>query len=225
MNRPSKWRVVLDSEWKWARGMTLLCLIIVFALPLVSLRMAAMAAAEARRSPLAVFIQMMQSWGVGYAIAAGALGLVMAILSWSYDHRLRHVYALSLPVARWRYVWYRYSAGLVMLAIPVVALFVATEIVAHSSLVPRELQAYPIALTLRFAFATLVAYSLFFAVSAATPRTAGYILGVIAVLLIAQIVLQSANVHVDVTSRAVDLVFATPGLLAVFGGRWTLVDV
>jgi len=223
--KTGRWRAVLDVEWKWTRGVILLCVLVVFALPLVSLRMAAMAAAEARRSPLAIFIQMMQSWGVGYAIAAAALGLVIAILSWSYDHRLRHVYALSLPVARWRYVWYRYAAGIVVLSIPVLALLLATEIVAHSALVPHELHAYPLALTLRFAFATLVAYSLFFAISSATPRTAGYVLGAIAVIVVAQVVLISANTNIDLTSRAVDIVFATPGLLAVFGGRWTLVDV
>lgn len=225
MSRPSMWRAMLGVEWKWTRGMILLCVLVVFALPLVSLRLAATAAQQAFRSPLAVFIQMMQSWGVAYAIAAGALGLVMAIMSRSFDHRLRHVYALSLPIARWRYVWYRYATGLAVLAVPVLALLVATEVVAHSALVPRELHAYPIALTLRFAFATVVAYSIFFAISAATPRTAGYILGAIALVVVAQIVLVSADARVDVTSRAIDLIFATPGLLAVFGGRWTLVDV
>src|SRR3954462_8292696 len=108
---------------------------IVFAIPLVSLRTAAMASAEAQRSPLMAFVLTMQSWGVGYALAAAAIGLALAMLSWGFDHRLRHVYALSLPIARWRYVLYRFTAGLAVLAIPVVALLVATEIVAHSSLV------------------------------------------------------------------------------------------
>jgi len=219
------WRAMLDVEWKWTRGMILLCVLVVFALPLVSVRAASAAAQEAQRSPLAIFILMMQSWGVGYAIAAAAVGLLMAIFSWSYDHRLRHVYALSLPIARWRYVWYRYAAGLVVLAVPILALLAATEIVAHSGLVPRGLHAYPVALTLRFAFATLVSFSIFFAISAATPRTAGYILGAIALIIVAQIVLISVDSRVDLTSRAADVVFATPGLLAVFGGRWTLVDV
>jgi hypothetical protein len=219
------WRAILETQWKWTRGLALLGVIIVFAIPLLSLRTASAAAAEAMRSPLSVFIMTMQSWGVGYAIAAGALGLATAIFAWAFDHRLRHVYALSLPIARWRYVLYRFCAGLVMLAIPVCALFAATEIVAHSGLVPKELHTYPVALTLRFAFATLVAYALFFAVSSATPRTAGYILGAIALVVASQIVLLSANSHFDIISHAIDVLFATPGLLAVFGGRWALVDV
>jgi len=217
--RPTVWRAILESQWKWTRGLALLGALVGFALPLLSLRTALATQSTAS------FIATMQAWGVGYAIAAAALGLMTAIAAWGYDHRLRHVYALSLPLARWRYVLLRFCAGLVMLALPVVAVFIASEIVAHSSMVPKVLQAYPVALTLRFGFATLVAYSLFFAISSATGRTAGYILGGIALIIVAQVVISSANLQVDLVSRSIDLVFAAPGLLAVFGGRWTLIDV
>jgi hypothetical protein len=213
------WRAVLESQWKWTRGLALLGVLIAFALPMLSLRTAATA-------PTVVsFIGTMAAWGVGYAIAAGALGLMNAVVAWGFDHRLRHVYALSLPIPRWRYVLLRFGAGLVMLAIPVVALLIASEITAHSALVPKELNAYPIALTLRFAFALLVAYALFFAISAATPRTAGYILGAIALIVVAQVFFGVASLRIDLLSRVMQYVFAAPGLLAVFGGRWTLVDV
>jgi hypothetical protein len=217
--RPSQWRAILESQWKWNRGLALLGVLLGFSLPLLSLRMAA------GSLMLTGFIATMAAWGVAYAIAAGALGLMAAVFAWSFDHRLRHVYALSLPIPRWRYVVYRYAAGMVTLALPVLAVFISAEIVAHSALVPKELHAYPIALTLRFMFAVLVAYSLFFAISAATPRTAGYILGSIVVIIAAQIMLSAASVHADILSRAMDLVFSAPGLLAVFGGRWTLIDV
>lgn len=217
--RPSMWRAVLESQWSWTKGLALIGVLIGFALPLVSLRTAVGA------ESLSSFISTMAAWGVGYAITAGALGLMTAIVAWGFDHRLRHVYALSLPIARWRYVLLRFAAGLVMLSIPVAALLAAAEIVAHSSLVPTGLHAYPVALTLRFAFALLVAYALFFAVSAATPRTAGYILGTIGLVIVAHVVVGSATSRVDVVGTVLNLVFATPGLLAVFGGRWTLIDV
>jgi hypothetical protein len=149
----------------------------------------------------------------------------MAILAWSYDHRLRHVYALSLPIPRWRYVILRFCAGLLLLALPVVALFAGTETVALNSAVPNTLHAYPIAVTLRFAFATLVAYAVFFAISSATAKTAGYILGTLATVLVAQVFLGSAGSQVNVVGYLVDIVLATPGLLAVFNGRWMLIDV
>jgi hypothetical protein len=217
--RPSAWRAVLETQWKWTRGLAFLGVVIGFSLPLLSLRTAASA-----RTP-GGFVLTMQAWGVAYAIVAGALGLMTAIVAWGYDHRLRHVYALSLPIARWRYVLMRFGSGLATLALPVLAVLIGAEIVAHNSTVPPTLHAYPVALTLRFGFATLVAYSLFFAISSATGRTAAYILGAIVLIVVSQVVLSSASVKVDLVSRAMDIVFAAPGLLAVFGGRWMLVDV
>jgi hypothetical protein len=214
------WMSIFESQWRWTRGMSLLGVLLGFGIPLLSLRTAT--AAEST----ATFVTTMQAWGVAYAIAAAAVGLMTAIAAWGYDHRLRHVYALSLPIARWKYVLFRFSAGLVLLLLPVFALFVSCEIVAHSSLVPDVLHAYPFALTLRFAFALLVAYAIFFAISSATGRTAGFILGAIAVILVAQILLSTTSISsVNLIGHAVDLIFATPGLLAVFAGRWTLIDV
>jgi len=216
--RPSMWRVMLETQWKWTRGMLLLLSVASFALPLLSLRTSLDARSEGH------FIASMQGWSAGYAVVAAGLGLVMAILGWSYDHRLRHVYALSLPIPRWRYVLLRFSAGLALLALPVLALAVGTHIVAFSALIPKTLHAYPVALTLRFAFATLVAYAVFFAISSATARTAGYILGKLGVLLVVQILLETAGSHVNVVGHLIDVVFATSGLLAVFNGRWMLID-
>jgi hypothetical protein len=210
---------MLENQWKWTKGLALLGVLAGFALPLLSLRTALGA------QSLTTFVGIMAGWGVGYAIAAGALGLAAAMVSWGFDHRLRHVYALSLPISRWRYVLLRFAAGLVTLTLPIVAVFIAAEIVAHSSYVPKELHAYPLALTLRFAFALLVAYALFFAISSGTPRTAGMILGACAFVVGLQVMLGAAGYYVNLTGRVLDVVFATPGLLAVFGGRWTLIDV
>ena len=217
--RPNQWRVLLETQWTWTRGILFLGSLVAFALPLIALRTAIGARSEV------AFIAKMQTWSVGYALTAAGVGLSIAIASWSYDHRLRHVYALSLPIARWRYVLLRYTAGLVLVVLPAVALLAGAEIVAHNTAVPSTLHAYPIALTLRFAFATVVGYSIFFAVSSATGRTAGYVLGAIAVVIAVQIVLMSAGSAVNVLGRVSDVVFATPGILAVFSGRWALIDV
>jgi hypothetical protein len=217
--RPSIWRAILDTQWKWTRGMLVLMSVVSFALPLLSLRASLSSPTES------VFIASMQAWSVGYGVIAAGLGLVMSILAWSYDHRLRHVYALSLPIPRWQYVLLRFAAGLLLLTLPILALFVGTEVVAASSLVPKTLHSYPVALTLRFAFATLVAYAVFFAVSSATAKTAGYILGTIGAAIVAQVLLESAGSNLNVVGYVVDVVLAAPGLLAVFNGRWMLIDV
>jgi len=217
--KPSRWRVLFETQWKWTRGVLLLMSLATFAIPLLSLRSSAGAPDDS------IFISSMQAWAVGYSLAAAGLGLLIGVLSWSYDHRFRHVYALSLPIERWRYAMMRFSGGLVLVALPVATLFVSAEIVAHSSLVPTTLHAYPVGLTLRFAFAALVAYAVFFAISSATARTAGYILGAIALAFALDIVLEAAGARLQLLGHLNDLLFASPGLLAVFSGRWMLVDV
>src|SRR5256885_830019 len=81
------------------------------------------------------------------------------------------------------------------------------------------------ALAERFALAVLVAYAVFFAISAGTARTAGIILGAIATLIVVQIVASVANVELDLWGKVVIVVLNWPGPLAVFTGRWMLVDV
>ena len=218
-NWPTMWRALLDTQWKWTRGIVLFGVIIGFALPLLSLRAALGAQTDA------TFIAAMQGWSIGYAIVAAGLGLLVGLVAWSWDHRLRHVYALSLPIERWRYVLLRFAAGVVLLTLPALGLLVGAEIVTYSSFVPKTLHAYPIALTLRFAFATLVAYAIFFAVSSSTGRTAGYILWAIGLAIVGQVVLNSLGSQIDILGRLTGIVFAAPGLLAVFSGRWMLVDV
>jgi len=70
-----------------------------------------------------------------------------------------------------------------------------------------------------------VAYAVFFAVSAGTARTAGIILGVIGAVIVVQIVASVANVELDLLGKLQVVILNWPGPLAVFTGRWMLVDV
>src|SRR5205823_857995 len=109
-----------------------------------------------------------------YPVLAAALGLLVAIATWAPDHRGRHVHALSLPLPRWRYVLLRFGAGATLLAAPIVAVSAGALLATWSATIPAGLQGYPGALAIRFALAVLVAYAVFFAVSAGTARTAGF---------------------------------------------------
>ena len=81
------------------------------------------------------------------------------------------------------------------------------------------------ALALRFALAVVVAYAVFFAVSAGTARTAGIILGLIGGVILVQIIANVANLNLDLFDRLQILVLNWPGPLAIFTGRWMLIDV
>ena len=216
-------RVMLYSQWKWCRLIVVLGSVAGFALPLVSVQ----GAARADSSPLQAgeLLQAVQSWGTLYPVLAAALGLLVAIATWAPDHRGRHVHALSLPVPRWRYVLLRFSAGAVLLAAPILALSAGAVLATWSATIPAGLQGYPVALAIRFALAVLVAHAVFFAVSAGTARTAGIILGLIGGVILVQIIAGVANIDLDLFGRVQVLVLNWPGPLAIFTGRWMLIDV
>ena len=203
-------RAVLYTQWKWSRLIVVLGTVAAFAIPLLSLQ----GAARADRGALQAqeLLRAVQSWGTLYPLLATALGLLTAIAAWAPDHRGRHIHALTLPIERWRYVLLRFGAGFVLLA-------------ALTATLPPGLQSYPIALAVRFAFAVFVAYAVFFAVSAGTARTAGIILGIIAAVILVQVVASIANIDLNLFGVAQAVVLLGPGPLAVFTGRWMLVDV
>src|SRR5207249_6840525 len=213
--------VMLYSQWKWTRLIVALGSIAAFALPIVSVQ----GAARADASPLQAgeLLQAVQSWGTLYPVLAASLGLLVAIATWAPDHRGRHGHALSLPLPRWRYVLLRFGAGTTLLAAPVIAVSAGALLTTWSATIPAGLQGYPLALALRFALALLVAYAVFFAVSAGTTRTAGIILGVIAAVIVVQIVAGVANVELDLWGKLALVILNWPGPLAVFTGRWMLV--
>lgn len=216
-------RVVLGSVWKWSRWPVVLGTIAGFAIPVLSVQ----GASSADRNPLPpdLLLHSLQSWGVLYPVLAAALGLVVAICVWAPDNRGRHVHALSLPVARWRYVALRYGAGLTVLVLPMAVLLIGAIVATATSTVPPGLQSYPLSLGLRFALAVIVGYSVFFAVSSATTRTAGIILLVGAALVVIQIVARAAGIGLDLPFLLQNTVFSWPGPLAIFTGHWLLIDV
>lgn len=216
-------RAILYSQWKWSRLIVVLGTLAGFALPVLSLQ----GAARADRGALQAqeLLRAVQSWGTLYPILAATLGLLVAIATWAPDHRGRHVHALTLPVPRWRYVLLRFGAGVVLLLAPIAAVLVGASLAVMTATIPTGLQSYALALGLRFALAVLVAYAVFFAISAGTARTAGIILGAVAALILVQVVASIANLDLDLFGMLQVVLLQGAGPLAVFTGRWMLVDV
>ena len=210
---------ILATQWKWTRSVTLLLALAGFAIPVASLR-----SASAVRDPQ-LFLTAMEGWGVAYSLLSLAVGLLVALSAWGHDHQGRHVYALSLPIPRSRYVLMRFGAGLVLVAPAVIGVLVGALTVAASGGVPPGLHAFPIALTLRFAFCAMLGFAMFFAVGAATTRTAAIVLGLIGGVLFAQYLLSLGRIGFDLLGYVGELLFVNPGILSVFSGRWMLIDV
>lgn len=211
---------ILWMQWKHTRAMALLTALIAFALPLASLQ-------SARGTDSAQeFVLRMQVWGGAYALVAALAGLLVAMAAWNPDHTGRHVYALSLPISRANYVWYRFVAGATFLLPTVIAVLIGSLVVAWSGAIPNGLHAYPVALALRFAVAAATAYALFFAIASGTSKTAGIIIAIIASVLLTQFLLIAvADSKIDILKPIFTFIFYRPGILSVFSGRWMLVDV
>ena len=216
-------RVVLYGQWKWSRIVVVLGTIAGFALPILSVQGATSDPTSALKP--GELLTIVQAWGVLYPILAATIGLLVAIATWAPDHRGRHVLALSLPLPRWRYVLLRFTAGLVLLVPTMLGVCAGALLASATAILPPGLEAYPVALAIRFAFATAVAYAVFFAVSAGTTRTAGVILGIIGAVIVVQILASAAGIQIDLTSPLQAFVLNWPGPLAIFTGRWMLIDV
>lgn len=216
-------RVVLYAQWRWSRLIVALGMVAGFALPIISIQGASRDAATTLRA--GELLDAMQSWGVLYPVLAAALGLLLAVSAWAPDHRGRHVHALSLPLPRWHYAGLRFAAGLALLAGPVLAVLLGALLASATATLPPGLQAYPVALTVRFALAVLVAFAVFFAVSAGTSRTAAIILSLLGAFILVQVLASAAGLNLNLIGPLQSAVTGWPGPLAIFTGRWMLIDV
>jgi hypothetical protein len=216
-------RMILFTHWKWSRLAILLGVLAAFALPLLSVQRAGdpdLSAWEAR-----MLLGSVQSWSVLYPVIATMIALLIALAAWSADHRGRHVYALSLPLPRWHYALQRFGAGVVLLVAPALALWLGALLAAATAQIPAGLTAYPGALALRFALALAVAYALFFAITAGTTRTAGYVLALVAGVVVVQVLTTAAGLDLGLIPFMGNRLLLWPGPLEIFSGRWMLIDV
>ncbi len=213
-------KVILETQWKWARMPLLLATVAAFTIPMISVR----GLGEGLPRGITAFYAMasMENWAIVYPLLAAAVGLLLALTAWGSDHRQGHYYALSLPIPRWRYAFLRLGAGFVLLAGPVIGIAVGSSLAAAAAAIPAGLTAYPLALAIRFGLAAAMSYTIFFAICAGSVRTAGIVLAVLAVILIAPAVSGQFDVAVY---TIIERIHDWRGPLGIFGGRWMLIDV
>jgi hypothetical protein len=213
---------ILFTQWKWSRGPLVLAACTTFALPLLSIRGQSMVFEEldARRVLIA-----MRDWGYTYALAALGLGVLAGLIAWRADHAGRHVYALSLPVERWRYTLMRFGAGAVTLIGPIIALWIGATLATATATIPPGLEGHATALAFRFLLAVLVAYALCFAAGSTSPRIAGYVLGALGGLVVCDLLIDTVVGRLGIVELLLEIGFGRYGLLHVFIGRWMLIDV
>lgn len=215
-------RAVLWSQWRESRLAMVVLAGIALAVPLLSLR-----GAGAATDPWASWdlLRATAQWGTGYPVLALGAAIALAAGAWWPDHRTKHVYALTLPVSRARYLLLRYAAGLTLLLVIAVILAASTIIATMRVSLPAFLHAYPGGITVRFFLAGLSAYTILFGLMGLTPRMVRLVAAAFLLLVLASIVADLASLGWNPLATVADALLSPYSPLVIFRARWMLIDV
>ena len=223
---------MLFLHWKQVRFGLIPFILAAFALPLLNIQGLGTIPGEMAVGLDAYrIVSENQEWLMFYPLLAAGIGMTLALSAWNWDHQLKHVYALSLPLTRLEYTMLKMGAGAVLTLLPVAALWLGAHAASMAVALPDGLHAYPNQLAFRFMLAALVSYSLLFAMAAGTIKTTITIISSIVVLVLVapvfEVFLVDTFLSLAETPLLVTLVeFALDfGPFEVFTGNWSLIDV
>jgi hypothetical protein len=225
-------REIAFLQWKTSRFAVILLLPLCVGLPIFLVRLTSRFAGgdQLGGANLAV-LHFMDATSVAFPILAGASGCGLALAAWTWDHRTNHVYALSLPLERWRYALMKMGAGTLLLLVLVVGLLLGSLVAIALTPLPDGIHAYPLAFSIRFMFAALICYAITFAFASGTTKTTVRVFSLLFIVFIL------GSVVTEIAGRALgttipspaallgDALVTWPGPFNVFGGSWMLIDV
>lgn len=213
-------KAILRIQWKACWHLVVALSAAAFALPIVSVHVGWNDA----RGNLPLFLTELQMWGFFYPLLAFVGALVIALGTWMSDRRGQHVYAMLLPVPRWRYVLYRYAGGLVLLIPPAVALWLGAIVGSNGVALPPGIHVYPHALAIKFALALVLLFGLTFAFASASSRTIGIAIRLVGLFLAVHVAVSLLSPDTNLIWSAAKALATWPGPFASLGGRWMLID-
>ncbi|MHB8838955.1 MAG: hypothetical protein ACYC7F_08395 [Gemmatimonadaceae bacterium] len=218
-------RAVFYTQWKWARPVILLAVLVAGYIPVEAMRAMPYKAAGTYHIPSLYYgIVGASSF---YQLLALAVAVVVAISAWQADGQRQHVYALSLPVPRWQFVLLRFGAGAALLGIVAAAVGVFGGIATAIAPLPPMLHAYPVGLAFRFWLGSLVPFALIFALLSSNPKRVRLLVAAVATIVVVDMMLAAMGLTEKpvVVGWFFDAVYSGQGPLAAFLSKWMLVDV
>lgn len=222
---------MLYLHWRGVRMGLIPFVIAAFGLPLLMMQ-----GANARGAAISDVATMnllggMEGWLPLFPMLAAGIGFTLALAVWNQDHKGNHVYALSLPVARWEYALLKFGAGVVLALVPVVALFAGSLVAILAVDLPAGIHAYPFQMTGRFLFTVLVTYAVLFSMAAGTIRTTVIVLSALFGLpILLSMGLEALSGFVPILGQVDVAETIFQGLLdfgpfRIMAGDWMLFDV
>ncbi|MBW7933777.1 MAG: hypothetical protein H3C62_09245 [Gemmatimonadaceae bacterium] len=218
-------RAVFYTQWKWARPIIVLGALVAGYIPVEALRSMPFKSADTYYIP--TLYQSVTTASVYYQLLALVIAVVVAISAWQADGQRQHVYAMSLPVPRWRFVLLRFGAGVALIGIVAAAVMLFGAVAAAIAPLPPMLHAYPVGLGVRFWLGALVPFSAIFALLASSPKRVRLIVVAFVVIVIVDMMLASVGVtqRPVILSSIFDAVYSGQGPLTAFLSKWMLIDV
>lgn len=225
---------MLFIHWKQTRLLLLPFVLAAFGLPLMAIQGLGPSTDGDSFATAYEAVAGLSLWLPLFPFLAAAIGVTLGITAWNWDHQLGHVYALSLPVARWEYAMLKMGAGMVLAAAPALALWIGAHVAAASVTLPAGLNAYPNQLALRFFLAIVLSYALLFAMAAGTIKTTVWVAsGVLGLFVFAGLLQEAIQLtfptlgfdQIGFVDLVADWLVRTGGPLEVFNGNWALIDV
>lgn len=211
---------------QWARVRTAVILVAVGVLAVPLSMVSAGGGSVGMGAQVSFWLRQSAQLGYFLPIAMLFVGAYLGVQAWVDDQRGGHVYALSLPLARERFVAMRFVAGGLPLLVPALSLLAGSLAATAAVELPPGIHAYPVPLFLRALLALVTCYAVFFAVAVATKRAALIVLGTLAGLVISELVLVAAGVDSGgVLDNIGGWLTRWPGPFEVLTGRWALFDV
>lgn len=226
-------RQILFTQWKSGKiGLAFLA-VAGFGLPLIAVQDLTQPASGIAGGEVTadVIFSTWQLWLPMFPAFAALAGVGLALNAWNWDHKVGHIYSLSLPVTRWEYALLKAGAGALLLMIPIGMLAVGSFSAVMALELPEGLHAYPMYFIGRFGLAALLMYMVFFAMASGTIRTVGIILGLfLGVAIGGQIAFDMLGNFISLPDiDPIEWFFTRmtewPGPFNVYFGNWTLIDV
>lgn len=218
-------------QWKVSRWAIAILLPLCFTTPILVARFGGRVSSGEFSEPALDFLHGTSVWLTFFPVLAAVTGLTFALTAWTWDHNTNHVYALSLPIERWRYSLFKMISGAAWMLVPVVALLAGTLAAMATVKLPAGLHAYPFSFTLRFLFGALILYAIIFSMASGTVKTTlRIVIGVVAFFVVGTLITEmlSAAFNTRIPSP-IGILFEAlmewPGPFNVFGGSWMLFDV
>ena len=212
---------MIRIQWKACRHLVIALAVAAFALPIVSVRVGWKGAG----ANFPRFLMELQLWGWFYPGLAAITAVALAAALWTSDRRGHHIYAMLLPIPRWRYVLLKYLAGLVLLLPIMLALWIGAQLATASLTLPPGLRGFAPALGLKFALALALLFGFAFAAAAASRRALGIALRLTGLFLAVHVAVILLSPTRNLLWTVVTALATWPGPFTILGGRWMLIDV